>query len=274
MIWLPNSENYSRIADWVELYVIKENKAISKQKIQSLFEEGGVEVEDRMADVMNELERRLGLYGQDAPYKINGLRIEPTIKWTNHPIHTLCLIFSTYGVESDTKKGTILFEKIGAKLLKEFFNCESAHLGFPTNSSLKKQLDNVALTSSEIRGAFNPGSKEKDSGVDIILWKSLKDLRSSQVIILVQCGAGADWKEKRPISLNMWNHYINWNYETTVPSMVMTEIVENDKWLKYSKYYGVLIDRARLFRIYNSNLSNIPKPFINEIREWCKTIFN
>ena len=274
MIWLPNSENYCRIADWVELFVIKENRSISKQKIQTLFEEGGSDIEDRMADVMNELERRLLLYGLQAPFKINGVRVEPTITWLNNPIHTLCLIFSTYGVESDTKKGTILFERIGVQLLRQFFKSEVAHLGFPTNKNLTIQLNNVATSCSELRGAYNPSKKEKDSGVDIILWKSFNDLRGSQPIILAQCGAGADWKTKSSISLNMWNHYINWNYETTVPSMVITEIVETDKWIKYSKTFGVLVDRARLYRIYTINQSNISKPFIKEIKDWCKSILN
>lgn len=274
MIWLPGTENYSRIADWVELFVIKENRSISKQKIQTLFEEGGIDIDDRMADVMNELQRRETLYGINAPFKVNGVKIEPSITWINNPIHTLCLIFSTYGVESDTKSGTLLFEKIGVILLKEFFKSEASHLGFPASTNLTTQLNNLSSSSFEIRGALTPHKKEKDSGVDIVLWKPFNDSRGSQVIILAQCGAGGDWKEKNSINLNVWNHYINWNYETTVPSMVITQIVESDKWIKYSNTFGVLFDRVRLYRIFTDNQANISKVFIKEIKDWCKMILN
>ena len=87
MISLPDTDNYSRVADWVELFVIKENRSISKQKIQTLFEEGGIDIEDRMADVMIELGRRVSLYGINAPFKVDGVRVEPTITWLNNPIH-------------------------------------------------------------------------------------------------------------------------------------------------------------------------------------------
>ncbi len=274
MINLPNHDNYNRVADWVELFVITENKSISKQKIQTLFEEGGIEIDEYISDVMNELDRRATLYGINSPYKVNGLKIEPVIKWKDNPIYTLCLIFSTYGVDSDTKTGTTLFEKVGVELLKKFFQAEAVHLGFPTTTNLNTQLSNISTTSHEVRGRLTPSKKEKDSGVDVISWKPFNDGRSSQVIVLAQCGAGADWKDKNSIDLTTWNLYINWNYETTVPSMVITQIVENDKWMKYSLRYGVLVDRVRLYRIFTANISQISKPFIKEVEQWCKSILN
>lgn len=274
MIWLPNIENYNRVADWVELFVIKENKKISKQKIQTLFEEGGVDVDDYISDVMNELDRRATLYGANSPFKVNGLRIEPNINWRDNPIHTLCLIFSTYGVDSDTKTGTTLFEEVGMELLKQFFQAEVVHLGFPTTTNLKSQIDNIAKSSNELRGALNPPSREKDGGVDVIAWKPFNDSRNSQLKILAQCGAGADWKDKNSIDIGTWNLYINWNYETTVPSMIIAQIVESDRWTKYSLKYGMLIDRVRLYRIFLANKSRISTAFITKVEKWCKTILN
>lgn len=273
MIWLPNHGNYNRVADWVELFVIKENRAISKQKIQTLFEEGGIDLDDYISDVMIELDRRALLYGTDSPFKVNGLKIEPNVKWRENPVHTLCLIFSTYGVDSDTCTGTTLFEKVGFELLKNFFQSEVVHLGFPTTTNLLTQLNSIATSSNELRGAHTPPSREKDGGVDIISWKPFFDSRSSQLIVLAQCGAGADWKDKNSIDIRTWTLYINWNYETIVPSMVITQIVESDKWTKYSLKYGVLIDRVRLYRIFVANKSNISSTFLKEVAAWCKSIF-
>lgn len=270
MISFPNNTSNYRIADWVELFVITENKKISKMKIQNLFEEEGIDIESRIDDVILELYRRTKLYGANSPIKIAGTSIEPTIKWGDNPIYTLCLIFSTYGVEDTTDGGTILFERIGNIFLKEFFKSETFHLGFPTSTNLTNQLDKVATLSFEPRGARNPEPSEKDSGVDVISWSPFNDSRGGQVIVLAQCGAGDDWKNKNSITLNTWNHYINWNYETTVPSMIITQIVQADKWIKYTSTFGVLIDRARLFRIHTICEGKIPVAFLREVRNWCR----
>jgi hypothetical protein len=273
MIQLPNSIDSNRIADWVELYVISENKNISKMKIQTLFEEEGIEIENRIENVMNELNRRTELYGANSPIRINGLRIEPTIRWRMNPFYTLCLIFSTYGVEDTTDGGTILFEKIGSVFLKGFLKSESYHLGFPTSTDLTAQLNTVARISKEPRGAMTP-SGEKDSGVDVISWLPFNDTRPGQIIVLTQCGAGADWKNKDSITLSTWNHYINWNYENTVPSMMTTQIVKADKWIKYTNKYGILIDRARLYRIHTNCNLVIPNALSSEVINWCRTKLN
>lgn len=274
MISFPNNINNNRIADWVELYVITENKSISRMKIQTLFEEGGIDVDNRIDDVMNELNRRTELYGTNSPIKINGLTIEPTIRWRANPFYTLCLIFSTFGVEDTSDGGTILFEKIGNIFLKEFLKSETFHLGFPTSTNLAAQLDTIANLSCEPRGSLTPNTSEKDSGVDVIAWTPFNDLRSGQIIVLAQCGAGDDWKNKNSITLPTWNHYINWNYETTVPSMLITQIVQADKWIKYTNKYGVLIDRARLYRIHTDCQDNIPKALSREVLSWCRTKLN
>ena len=270
MISFPTHINNYKIADWVELYVITENRKISKMNIQNLFEDEGIDVETKIDDVMLELSRRISLYGHNSPISINGVSVEPMIKWRENPIHTLCLIFSTYGVKDVGDGGTVLFERIGNVYLKEFFMSETVHLGFPTSINLKAQLDDISTLSFEPRGALTPDRSEKDSGVDVISWLPFKDSRSGQVIILSQCGAGDDWKNKNSITLPTWNHYINWNYETTVPSMVITQIVQADKWIKYTNKYGVLIDRARLYRIHSSCHAKISKVLLKDVLNWCK----
>lgn len=274
MIPFPNDINNNRIADWVELFVITENRKISKMKIQNLFEEEGIEIENRIDDVILELNRRNSLYGANSPIAISGVSIEPTIRWRENPFHTLCLIFSTYGVEDTTDGGTILFERIGNIFLKEFLKSETFHLGFPTSTNLAAQLTGVATSSFEPRGALTPEPSEKDSGVDVISWSPFSDSRGGQIIVLAQCGAGADWKNKNSISLPTWSQYINWNYETTVPSMMIAQIVQADKWRKYSNKYGVLIDRARLFRIHSNCQGNIPRALSREVLNWCRTKLN
>lgn len=274
MISFPNNTNTNRIADWVELFVITENKKISKMKIQNLFEEEGIDIESKIDDVFIELNRRSKLYGNSTPISIDGVSIAPMIRWRENPFYTLCLIFSTYGVEDVADGGTTLFERIGNIFFKEFFKSETHHLGFPTTKGLTTELDKIAALTFEPRGALNPNISEKDSGVDVISWSPFKDSRSSQIIVLLQCGAGHDWKDKNSITLPTWSQYINWNYETTIPSMVTTQIVQADKWQKYASRYGVLIDRARLYRIYIKCQDKISQAFSKEVVSWCKAKLN
>jgi len=274
MIQFPNDVNSNRIADWVELFVITENRKISKMKIQTLFEEEGIDLESKIDGIIIELNRRITLYGVSSPIAINGVSIEPKIKWRENPFHTLCLIFSTFGVEDTTDGGTILFEQIGNIFLKEFLGSKTIHLGFPTSTNLNTQLGNIADSTFEPRGALIPDAREKDSKVDVISWIPFNDSRNSQIIVLAQCGAGADWKTKIPISLSTWSQYINWNFETTIPSMMITQIVQADKWRKYSSTYGMLIDRARLLRIHSHFHNNIPTPLKKDVLKWCKSKLN
>ncbi len=274
MIPFPNSISVRTVSDWVELYVITENKSISKMKVQNLFDEDGIDLESKMDDVLGELARRIQLYGPKSPVEVSGVTIRPRIKWRANPLYTLCLIFSTYGVQTRGDVGTRLFEQIGNVLLKEFFRSETYHLGFPVGAALNTSLDSVAGLMHETRGGITPHYDEKDSAVDVISWTPFNDVRSSQIIILAQCGAGDDWKEKSPISLPTWNHYINWNYETTVPSMITTQIVNPDKWRKYADKFGVLIDRARLYRIHADCSKRIPKDLLTETAAWCEAKLN
>lgn len=269
MIDLPDPNDTSRVADWLELFVLTEDKAISKSKAISLFGKYGGNLEEAKVDgAMQELVRRLTLYGKTSPYTINNNVISPNFGWRRYPEHSLCLIFSLYGA-FNSNIGTKLFEQLIKSCLDHFLNAQSIGFGFPSGISFKTQIDSLATKCSENRGD-DPTSFDKDRGVDLVLWKSYNDGRNGSVYMLVQCAAGGKWNTKKAVPLPSWRRYISWNLSTTIPAIAITQIVEVDKWANAVDDYGIVIDRARIFRTISSKGYQTDGLLKAEIVRWCK----
>ena len=273
MIELPDVSYTSRIADWLELQTIFSGKSLSKNKTISHIEHqvGNVK-EEKIDSAFQELLRRLDLYGDTKPYTINNNIIIPEFDWKKYPEYVFCLIFSTHGA-SDADIGTKLFERLTKECLDHFLGFESIIFGFPSSLSFKKQVDNLANECNEDRGD-DPTSFDKDRGVDLVFWKSFNDNRNSHVYVLVQCAAGGKWNTKKQIPLASWRRYISWNHTTTLPALVIAQIIESEKWKNAVDEYGIVIDRARLFRVITSKKFKISSTLKKEIFIWCKSRLN
>lgn len=273
MIELINVEDISLISDWAELYVVYGNTPLSKAKLSSLLEDNGYDDDDVDRDqlfdsIIQELEKRQKLYGANPPFSINGGIISPEIDWNNHPEYLLCLIFSYWGA-ANSNGGTSLFERISDIALKSYLNGETAILGFPNNGNLPQQIDEIASRMFEDRAGKNPPAQAKDRGVDVVGWIPFGDERRGQIIVLMQCAAGRNWNLKKQIQLSVWSQYINWFYETTVPSLSITEILPTKKWGNAVECYGIVFDRARLYRYLYKPNTLIDAGLRADIVAWC-----
>ena len=273
MIELPDTSYVSRIADWIELEVISSGKSISKNKIISTIENHSGDADETKIDsAIQELIRRLSLYGAVQPFKIKGNIVTPNFNWKKYPEFTLCLIFSTHGA-SDADDGTKLFERLTKTCVDMFFNFESVNFGFPSGVSFKKQIDDFAKACCEDRGD-DPTKFDKDRGVDILAWKSFKDSRNSHLYFLLQCAAGGKWRDKKQIPLTSWRRYISWSHETAIPGIAISQIIESEKWKNAVDDYGIIIDRARLYRMFTSTGYKIEPSLKKAIENWCKPQLN
>src|SRR5260221_11676957 len=112
MIELPDTSYVSRIADWIELQILFSGNPISKNKIISIIDNHSGDADEFKIDsAIQELVRRLNLYGNLSPYEIKTNIVTPKFDWRKYPEHTLCLWFSTHGA-SDAGVGTKLFERL------------------------------------------------------------------------------------------------------------------------------------------------------------------
>ena len=269
MIELPDLNYISRIADWIELQILYTGGRLSKNKILSVIEESVSDVDESKIDgAIQELKRRLYLYGQVKPYEIKGNVIIANFDWKVYPEHAMCLLFSTHGA-GDADIGTKLFERLTKSCIDFYFSFESINFGFPSGVSFKKQVDDLALTIHESRGD-DPTPFDKDRGADLVSWKHFNDGRNSHLYLLIQCAAGGKWRTKKPIPLTSWRRYISWNQSTTIPALAITQIVEADKWQNAVDDYGIIIDRARLFKAISNDNYATDNKLKKEIKTWCK----
>lgn len=276
MIELLSIDEISIISDWAELNVVYSGSPLSKSKIISLLEDNGYTEDvdyngDELFDsILQELERRKSLYGNNPPFTITNSIISTQIDWNDYPEYLLCLIFSYWGA-SNAQNGTSLFEQVSNIALKNYLGGEAVTLGFPNAGNLYGHLDNLAKLINEDRASKNPPVHAKDRGVDVIGWNSCGDNRKGQIIVLMQCAAGRNWNLKKQILLDVWSQYINWNYYTTIPSLAITEIVDSKKWSNAIENYGVVFDRARLYNYMYKGSNTIDNTLRTAVIQWCKT---
>jgi hypothetical protein len=269
----PTSNDINRVSDWIELFVLSSGNSISKSKIVSVLQKDGVNIEEEDIDsAFSELRRRLYLYGKTVPYTISGNIVAPNFDWKGFPEYTLCLYYSTYGA-GNPDAGTKLFEDITKICLEIFLQANGYMFGFPNNKPFKDQLDEFASNIKEKRFQ-DPGSSDKDRGVDVVVYKEFDNIRSNCLLIFIQCAAGKNWNDKKPVSIGSYGRFLNINRKTAISSLALTQIVDIDDWLNACDDYGIIIDRARLYQICSENRKAIPKALTKQVHNWCKTKLN
>jgi hypothetical protein len=243
--------------------------ALPLSKIISILEDNSVDVDESKIDsAIQELLRRLDLYGNVSPFTIVENIISPSFSWKEFPEHTLCLYYSTYGA-GNPDIGTKFFEIITQFCIEFHLNCNSYLLGFPASKPFKDQLDEFALLIREERHQ-DPDPNDKDRGVDIIAWKEFDEYRNNSILIFVQCAAGKHWNDKKPVAIESYRRYFSFPFRTAIPSLSITQIIDISDWQKAIDDYGIIIDRARLFRIITSENYEIDNDFKNALITWCE----
>src|SRR5207249_6062769 len=74
----------------------------------------------------------------------------------------------------------------------------------------------------------------------------------SQLVLLLQCYAGQDWKVKLPVPLASWYQYIHWSFNPIAGFAVPRVIPERD-WHEGSTDKGLLFDRARIVNLLSGD---------------------
>ncbi len=276
MISVPHSNNISRIADWVELYILVYKATLSKSKILSILQKEAISIEEEDIDsVISELERRLLLYGRIKPFQVIGSNIRPKIGWKKYPEYALCLYYSAYGVGITTKgskrdSGTKYFEDITKCCLEKYLLSYGHAFGFPSSFSFKKQLDSFASRINEKR-YDDPNPDDKDRGVDIIVYKQFDEIRGNCILLFVQCAAGKNWNDKKTVPIDSYRRYFSFNQKSVLSSLAITQVVDINDWQNACSDYGLIIDRARLFRLFSSNRKILTQALNDKIIQWIES---
>jgi len=271
MIEFPGSYSVNSIADWAEFYVIYERKILSKSMMLSLLQTVYCDLREEDIDsVISELIRRRSLYGETSPFDVKGQDITPKVKWKDRPELAMCLIFSLYGVQKERGKndGTKLFERLSSEAIKLYLGGKSEVIGFPNQMNLEQQIHHICKRTCENVGHKSPKPTDKDKGVDIIAWKSHGDKRPNQIVLLLQCGAGANFSKKKPVCIKTWHDFVHWSARP-IEGITIPQIISAEEFDDITDSYNLVFDRVRIFRaIYNRQLSD--GTLRREIFTWCK----
>jgi hypothetical protein len=100
-----------------------------------------------------------------------------------------------------------------------------------------------------------PAIRYKDRGVDIIAWKHFEepdhsDSRSCQFVVLSQCAAGHNWRDKtRELPMGSWVQYLHWA-NVPMTGFAVPCVIDDDLWHDVAREVeGLVFDRIRLVNL-------------------------
>lgn len=275
MIDLPDPGSIPRVADWLELSVTASSEALSKAATTSVIESvaGEEPSEAFISSVWRELEYRHNLY--EAPsFEVRDRTIEPRRDTEPCAEYVACLLWSLYGVQGVTQYPAKLFERITCKAVERYLSGNAFVFGWPSEPpndddegsqvkrKIKKAADDLGETFIEA-----PKPQFNDRGVDVIGWIPFAERRSGQIVMLLQCTAGRDWKNKLPVPLENWREYIHWS-ATPIPAFAIPAIVKERDWHERSREKGMIFDRARIVNLLPTGTDD--RELVDELNTWVR----
>jgi len=259
MIKIPEPDSSSVVADWLELYVATTGSVVSKAKLSSLLERlsGEEPREAYISDIWRELTSRQKLY-KTVPFVIDEYAIEPVEDQKPKIAYIACLLIALYGPVNSSINVAKLFERLSCLAVKRYLDGEGIVFGWPLEpgeeTSIRERIIHVASRLNE-RYVESPRETYKDRGVDVIAWKPFSEPRNSQVVVLLQCASGKDWRSKtRDLPLRSWEQYIHWS-NNPIKAFAVPCVISSRDWHDVSKEGGILFDRIRITNLIDEIVS-------------------
>lgn len=276
MVELPDPNDIYSVADWAELSLAIDADQMSKTEITPIIEgQSGSEPSEAFVDsVWMELSRRADLYSHPF-FQVSDSIVDKQSDSEHCMGYLACLLLSLYGVQGSTQEPGKLFEELVRLALKNYLNGDAIVFGWPMSGVTLKPgagsqiLQMVRYVADTLNEQFveGPRSTYNDRGLDVIGWIPLGDQRSGQIVMLVQCAAGHNWKGKHAVPIDAWCDYIHWSSKP-VKAFAVPCIVDSLQWQDRSRDNGMLLDRVRVLNLLPTDLSN--QDFFGRLEVWVK----
>ncbi len=273
MIKIPNPSSSAIVADWIELYVATTSNVISKAKLSGLLERasGQEPGEPFIGDIWRELARRQKLY-KYSPFTIDKLAVEAAENKNSEITYIACLLIALYGPVNSSINVAKLFERLSCLAIKQYLDGEGIVFGWPVEPgdepSIRERIISVASRLNE-NYVESPREAYKDRGVDVIAWKPFSEQRTSQIVVLLQCASGKDWRNKTlDLPLRSWEQYIHWS-NNPIKAFAVPCVISSRDWHDVSKEGGILFDRIRITNLIDEIISK-DKCLANDIANFIK----
>ena len=274
MIDLPDHESVQRVADWIELNLAITGELLSKAAVSAILESrsGEEPPEAFLSGIWRKLAYRESLYRQKY-YKVEGPVVESHLTVPAPNEYVACVVLSLFGVQGNTHIPAKLFERLTRKAVESYlagkavvFGWPFAELGGDEETAIKHKVGSLAKDLGE-KFYETPASHFKDRGLDIVGWIPFDDLRSGQVVVLLQCAAGHNWEDKLPVPIDAWCQYIHWGCNP-IRAFAVPCVVDEKDWHEVSRDKGILFDRIRILNLLTGGIKE--KELSDELGRWVQ----
>lgn len=222
----------------------------SNERLEAIAEDAASELSDRA------LACGTGGY----PFRLGAQDVQAADEAASS-VYVFLLLLSTFGVSAGPPGfvATQLFEDVAAAAAQVYFggparDAELYQFGFPRRREprgFRPALDELCRQLGEGRGARGRPTvrDQKDSKLDLVVWRPFPDQRAGKLIGFGQCAAGADWQEKIS-ELHATTFIKQWMMDTVVVDPIRMFFcpfrIDADSWVIRAIAAGVLFDRCRI----------------------------
>lgn len=169
--------------------------------------------------------------------------------------------------------GTFLFEKLSAGVAKRYWGdrAESIVFGTANPGGFKGKINDLCNKMGEGKGFKNHNEsepKEKDGGLDVVVWKSFHDENTAKLIGFGQCKTGTEWLDT--ISQLQPSAFCpSWFNESPPVLPIRLFFIADSfpirQWYSKASSAGIIFDR---FRIMDFLPATLDVHLENDIRKW------
>ncbi len=262
--------NKLQLSDWMEISALLDNSdnSSSLEELISLLKVSTDDSDEIRADVSAELISRTKKLSTAYPFSFNGiiLKVKNPKDFSNQWAYIFCLLISYFGVNKGDlglslwkqKDVTSLFEHISTIAAKHFLSsseheAKELKFGFPRDSldkkykSFKAALELLKNVIQEGTLTTNPSYRnQKDAGLDIVVWRNFPDGKTNKLLLLGQCAAGNDFKQKRKDIQKIEGFFTF--LTTPIKGFFIPHELDDEIWgeLSFDSYIGIIFDRSRI----------------------------
>ena len=159
---------------------------------------------------------------------------------------------------------TSIFEKIVGEALVALFDNKSAeYLISDCNSNENFSIKHLSnKTGWEFRSEFRKKPiNQADGKCDIVFWKSLDEL-PGEIILLIQCKTGRNWRDGGAVDMELWWRKIGFPTQPIKCYAITDILTSKEQHSNALETHGLILDKKRILNL----LSNHNNPSIKEIR--------
>lgn len=253
-------------SDWLEASALFSDNEITGSDVVDVLRENEIYRDQDFAwelftDALNGLNTRARIMGEGYPLDLTGrVRIKRKDEWSDFTAYSFCLLLSladthptwarTFG--SDFTEQGELFEDLTAESVAASMHGWTIHTTGWTRTRTNR-LTTVVLQIADLLGEATGNiarwSKQtaKESGLDLLCFRSFPDGRVGIPVYLCQCASGSDWQSKlKTPDLKIWGKLIDFA-STPKKAFSMPFALSDKDFIQHCNVVdGLLLDRYRL----------------------------